>query len=156
MIELYRVFDDLGRLLYVGISTDPLRRLSQHRDGKEWWPRVRRVEVQHLDTDDRVIAECIEREAIRVEKPIYNLAGSPVRESAEAERAAAFERAYRSGVSAGLERARTYWDQGYEAGRRAQSSDAPVPLTPDPVHVLDEMASLVDALKERFDSGGAW
>ena len=34
---LYRHFAVTGKLLYVGIATNPLDRLSQHKQGAEWF-----------------------------------------------------------------------------------------------------------------------
>jgi predicted GIY-YIG superfamily endonuclease len=70
MTTLYRCFDADGRLLYVGISVTT-RRFGQHRNGKGWWRDVQRVELEHFKS--RKTAERAERDAIRLERPAYNL-----------------------------------------------------------------------------------
>ena len=37
MAELYRHFDRLGELLYVGISISTMRRLAQHKTQSAWF-----------------------------------------------------------------------------------------------------------------------
>ncbi|MFG2334281.1 GIY-YIG nuclease family protein [Streptomyces sp. NPDC048604] len=37
---LYRSFDEIGDLLYVGISNAPKQRWKQHAADKPWWPLV--------------------------------------------------------------------------------------------------------------------
>lgn len=79
--DIYRFYDATGRLLYVGISLHAAQRASQHRRDKRWWNDVARMEVQHLPTMRRSVAEEIEREIIAKERPIYNVAhnGSAVK-----------------------------------------------------------------------------
>lgn len=45
MWRLYRVFDRSGRLIYVGITTNPKRREAQHRQGSLWRDLIHRFEV---------------------------------------------------------------------------------------------------------------
>lgn len=68
---LYRYYDEAGRLLYVGISNDALRRMGQHA-AKDWAPQVRSWHPVHFAT--RAEAEAAERHAIRTERPVYNIA----------------------------------------------------------------------------------
>jgi predicted GIY-YIG superfamily endonuclease len=71
---LYRVFDAADSLMYVGISSRRnLRRLAEHEHGKPWWTEARRVSLQHFPT--REDAAEAERDAIRDERPKYNIAG---------------------------------------------------------------------------------
>lgn len=72
---LYRFFDDAGQLLYVGITNDPPRRMSQHADSKPWWPQVRGMTVDWYDT--RAMVAAAERRAIRVENPLNNIQHKP-------------------------------------------------------------------------------
>jgi excinuclease UvrABC nuclease subunit len=68
---LYRLRDEHGKLLYVGIAGNPGRRFEQHADTKAWWPEVARVDLEHFDTrDEALIAETI---AIVNEEPAYNI-----------------------------------------------------------------------------------
>lgn len=71
---LYRLYDDGGVLLYIGISTQPEIRWTQHASDKPWWSLVQRREVEWHP--DRTAAEKAEQEAVRTEGPLYNTAGS--------------------------------------------------------------------------------
>jgi predicted GIY-YIG superfamily endonuclease len=68
---LYRLFDDAGRLLYVGTSIDPDRRFSQHRSSKWWWPRVAGVELAWFA--DTPTARAAEDVALATEASLHNL-----------------------------------------------------------------------------------
>ena len=71
--QLYRMFDKHDRLLYVGISKSALARFAQHAAEKSWIGEVVRVQVETFEcTRASILAK--EREAIRCEKPRYNLA----------------------------------------------------------------------------------
>ena len=70
---LYRLYDECGDLLYVGISVDFGRRMGQHSDAKPWWQYVDRVELTHYDT--RAEALSAEARAISVELPAFNKQG---------------------------------------------------------------------------------
>lgn len=72
---LYRVYDEAGTLLYIGISHQPDVRFEQHAKLKEWWPRVARREVQWFD--DRPTAAKAEESAVRTEDPEFNSIFSP-------------------------------------------------------------------------------
>jgi predicted GIY-YIG superfamily endonuclease len=72
---LYRLFDEGGVLLYIGISHQPEVRFEQHSKLKEWWPRVARREVEWFD--DRPTAAKTEEEAVRAEDPEFNRIYSP-------------------------------------------------------------------------------
>lgn len=43
-MDLYRFFDDAGRLLYIGISVSAISRAGKHRQEKNWWHDVARME----------------------------------------------------------------------------------------------------------------
>ena len=68
---LYRHFGPSDELLYVGISLSAVVRLSQHRDGSEWFQKIKRVSIEHFAT--RADALKAEREAVSNEKPIHNI-----------------------------------------------------------------------------------
>lgn len=72
---VYRLFDNYGFLLYVGIAADPKARFGQHSKEKPWWPDVATWEVAWFR--DRASAAAEEARAIVEEAPAYNLAGSP-------------------------------------------------------------------------------
>lgn len=71
MNQLYRHFDDKGKLLYVGISLSALARLCQHRVHSEWYARIRNVTIQNFDTREQALEA--ERLAIQNEKPLHNI-----------------------------------------------------------------------------------
>lgn len=68
---LYRLFDEAGSLLYVGITNDPETRWAYHARQKEWWPDVCHRTVQWKAT--RAEAEAAEAEAIGRENPRWNV-----------------------------------------------------------------------------------
>lgn len=74
---LYRVWDDAGVLLYVGITTDVSRRLEEHARAP-WWPGDGRalVRLEGPYSATRALAE--ESLAILREGPRYNVTGAPV------------------------------------------------------------------------------
>lgn len=74
---LYRLYDEAGTLLYIGISHQPEVRFEQHAKLKNWWPQVTRREVQWFD--DRPTAAAAEAAAIRSEDPEHNGTYSPRR-----------------------------------------------------------------------------
>lgn len=67
---LYRFYNDGGQLLYVGITNDPPRRMTEHSQDKAWWPQVRGMTVDWYPDRDAVLAA--ERRAIRIEHPLHN------------------------------------------------------------------------------------
>lgn len=72
-VALYRIFDADGRLLYVGVSENPLRRLRQHHVGSRWFRGVAvRTEIEWHQS--RKAALAAEAEAIRTEAPVHNQA----------------------------------------------------------------------------------
>jgi len=71
---LYRMYDDAGTLLYVGISGTTATRLSQHRAGKDWWHRVSFIRCEHFAT--RSDAAKAELRAIAAEQPEFNKTGA--------------------------------------------------------------------------------
>lgn len=68
---LYRLLNDGGLLLYVGISIDPERRFGEHRKVHDWWPLVARRDVKWLPFGG-LEAERAERAAIGVGQPAFN------------------------------------------------------------------------------------
>jgi prevent-host-death family protein len=74
---LYRLYDEGGRLLYIGISYQPEVRFEQHGEQKSWWPEVARRDLQWFA--DRPTAATAETLAIQTEDPEYNGTSSPRR-----------------------------------------------------------------------------
>lgn len=71
---LYRFYDDEERLLYIGVTADPGRRMSAHSRGKPWWQSVRNITMQNFSTSADLMRA--ERQAIKTEDPIYNVVHS--------------------------------------------------------------------------------
>ena len=69
---LYRLYDDSGQLLYIGISNSPIRRGSQHIDRQPWAHQVRRQEWSNPYPTREAALEA-ERQAIIAEQPRYNI-----------------------------------------------------------------------------------
>lgn len=68
---LYRVRDDRGRLLYVGISEAPLNRMAGHDRSSGWARQAAEIGIEwHPSRDD---ARTAESAAILAEDPIYNM-----------------------------------------------------------------------------------
>jgi predicted GIY-YIG superfamily endonuclease len=67
---LYRFFDAVDRLLYVGITRDVGTRFAAHRRKAGWWSEV--VRCEYLALPDRASAEAAEALAIVTERPLHN------------------------------------------------------------------------------------
>lgn len=68
--SLYRHFDEHGRLLYVGISKNAIRRLNGHMS-KSWYAEIANVKIQPCKSRKHALfAEAV---AIRDEGPLYNI-----------------------------------------------------------------------------------
>lgn len=67
---LYRFYGEGERLLYAGITYNPVVRIRQHERSKLWWQEIRRVDVEWFPT--RREADKAERKAISTERPFYN------------------------------------------------------------------------------------
>ena len=72
--HLYRHYDAKGALLYVGISLSALARLGQHKQCSHWFDQIAAITIEHFAT--RADALLAESEAIRKERPLYNVAQS--------------------------------------------------------------------------------
>ena len=69
--SLYRHFDSEGRLLYVGISINPMIRFTQHKAEKDWIDEVKSITIDQFNSrKDAIYAE---KKAIESEKPKYNI-----------------------------------------------------------------------------------
>jgi predicted GIY-YIG superfamily endonuclease len=68
---LYRFFDQNGNLLYVGITSNPGRRWTQHATDKPWWHEVHHVEIERHESRQAVLLA--EQLAIKNERPRYNV-----------------------------------------------------------------------------------
>jgi predicted GIY-YIG superfamily endonuclease len=70
---VYRCFDDSGRLLYVGSTTNLFNRLTAHASTSWWSPTI--AKVRATVHPDGLTARAIERRAIRDEIPRWNKTG---------------------------------------------------------------------------------
>ncbi|MEV7413483.1 GIY-YIG nuclease family protein [Streptomyces althioticus] len=71
---VYRLYDEAGRLLYIGSAYDPAERAKAHKHA-DWWPLVvRRDDEWYVSRDDAYRAE---RLAIEAEQPPHNVVGTP-------------------------------------------------------------------------------
>jgi len=78
--SLYRHWDVHDNLLYVGISNNFVERLAQHKEGADWYKDIYMVTIEHFDTREEALLR--EAEAIRTEKPLYNVKhNKPVKNS---------------------------------------------------------------------------
>ena len=67
---LYRLFDDSGTLLYVGITNDVRQRFAAHATTQPWWGEVADCRTEFFST--RTALDAAERVAIQSESPRYN------------------------------------------------------------------------------------
>lgn len=68
---LYRWWDANGNLLYVGKSIRVLSRIEQHRQGSRFFDEATSMTLERFP--DEVTLGLAEIEAIRTEKPVYNI-----------------------------------------------------------------------------------
>lgn len=68
---VYRLWDDAGALLYVGISKTLVNRLTQHDESQPWADEVASVTAKRYASRDK--ARAAEIEAIQTEHPRYNI-----------------------------------------------------------------------------------
>ncbi len=79
-LVLYRFFDADGELLYIGRSVDVWRRLQDHCNGSRFYGEAASVTLQRGFACEKDLCAA-EVEAIRIEKPRYNIAhngGRPI------------------------------------------------------------------------------
>lgn len=67
---VYRCFDAVDDLLYVGMTANPDRRFAAHARYSEWWPLTARTSIEWFDSRDA--AGAAEKTAIKTERPRYN------------------------------------------------------------------------------------
>ena len=68
---LYRCFDKDGTLIYVGMSINIRRRLSQHINKSGWFFDVSEIKISRYIDEEQCRAA--EKHAIRTESPKYNI-----------------------------------------------------------------------------------
>lgn len=74
MRAVYRMFDENGRLVYVGQTAHPGQRFGQHAE-KRWFTLVTTITLEWHDTHAQAVLA--ERDAIEAERPRYNIAHTP-------------------------------------------------------------------------------
>lgn len=67
--QVYRCFREDGTLLYVGATSNALRRVAEHAS-KPWLSEVARIELKHFPCRAKALIE--ESRAIDAECPLYN------------------------------------------------------------------------------------
>lgn len=68
---LYRLSDEGGQLLYIGITSNPLQRWLAHAADKGWWGDVASFSLKWWPTREVALKE--ETRAIRAEHPKHNV-----------------------------------------------------------------------------------
>ena len=68
---LYRMWDALGRLLYVGITGNPIERWRRHAQKAQWWSDVHEITYETFPKEHLALEA--ERRAIREEQPAFNI-----------------------------------------------------------------------------------
>lgn len=81
--SLYRHYDAEGALLYIGISLSWPSRTREHAGGSRWFDQVARVEIENFDTREEALTA--EREAIKREKPKFNVVHNRARTRSRSE-----------------------------------------------------------------------
>lgn len=74
-VAVYRLYNQWGALLYVGIAADPKSRFIQHECEKDWWSTVASKSVKWYP--NRALAALEETRVILNDMPAYNIAGAP-------------------------------------------------------------------------------
>lgn len=72
MWRMYRIFDKDGELLYIGMSTNPTRRLMEHSSRAPWYAQFANMIVSKKRYSTFCGAIWAEAKAIKKESPKYN------------------------------------------------------------------------------------
>lgn len=73
-VAVYRFFDSVGELLYVGMSRTPMARFSEHILESFWFEDIRTITIAWYP--DREAATLAEANAIASERPAWNTFGT--------------------------------------------------------------------------------
>jgi hypothetical protein len=71
---VYRLFDSIPEVIYIGVSRRPGHRIYVHR-GRAWWAEVADLSIEWHPSRKEAFAA--ERAAIKAERPRYNIAETP-------------------------------------------------------------------------------
>lgn len=74
---VYLMQDADGRVLYVGVTGNPVERWRRHAQRKPWWSQVARIEFETLLRNSDALA--LERELIRALAPLHNVRSAVAR-----------------------------------------------------------------------------
>lgn len=69
--KIYKYYDCVGNLLYIGCTLDIVKRTAAHRCTKDWFDDISKIEV--VSCGDKKEAYQIERDMIIKDRPLYNL-----------------------------------------------------------------------------------
>jgi predicted GIY-YIG superfamily endonuclease len=116
---LYRMFDANEQLLYIGLTNNPKGRFGRHRDTKDWFAQVSRIQLEIFDSRQELVDA--ERAAIAAEKPLHNIVHN--REAlAEQEEAEFFEEEDYEDRLMGVALSRLITEEQYGAKRTPEES----------------------------------
>lgn len=73
--SVYRYYDHMAVLIYVGITRRGSQRNAEHFRGKDWWPYVAEQRVEHYP--DEISAHVREVELIQLHTPPFNTQHNP-------------------------------------------------------------------------------
>lgn len=76
--QLYRYYDKDDNLLYVGMSSNALRRVKEHQKDKEWYWDIAKITIENFNMHYELVQA--EKEAIAKEQPRYNITPYEVKE----------------------------------------------------------------------------
>lgn len=76
---VYRLYNSMGRLLYVGIAWNTRKRFAQHGKTQPWWKEVDMSQTEITWYGTRKLAKQQETVAIKTEFPLYNKAENKYR-----------------------------------------------------------------------------
>lgn len=79
---VYRHFDAEGRLLYIGCTSDLLRRTLAHERRSHWFDQIAVIKVERFKSVEDAVAA--ETRAILAERPIHNVHGNTARTGKDA------------------------------------------------------------------------
>ena len=78
---LYRLYaKETGKLLYVGITTNPNTRFKEHAADKPWWTDVDQPNTKIVWYRNRRLAMSAEEKAIKTEGPVFNVVHAELEE----------------------------------------------------------------------------
>jgi hypothetical protein len=80
--SVYKYYDSLGILIYVGITSRGVLRNREHNSDKAWWTHVASQEVEHFD--NRLAALSRETQLIQQHFPPFNTQQNPAWEQSRA------------------------------------------------------------------------